>query len=424
MACGPLVAQETAASDPDPHGTQRILDTERQGLTDSWFGLGRRLQEEGIEVGLALTQIYQIPVQGGGAENSWGEVSSLHRREGRYTGSYDLEVLFDMDRLLRVPGASVFVHAAGGWSDGIGDSAIGAIMDPNADAYGDQVIDLIEMYWEQSLFDGRVQFRVGKFDISGGYTCQDCTVAFDSNAYANDETAQFLNTALVNNPTIPFPDYGLGASVVVEPVDGFYFGAGTVDAQADHRETGFNTAFHDEDYWFAVFETGLARTWSMPWSTRKLPGAYRAGFWYDPQDKERFVTGTTKRDDIGFYLSFDQGLFFENDDDDQGLGAFFRYGWADRDVNEFTCFWSTGLQYVGLIPCRDEDVVGIGYANGKRGADPGFTAHREQVWEAYYNAKITSWLNLTPNVQVIKNPGLREDIGDAVILGFRAQMQF
>lgn len=424
LLAAPALAQEAEPARPKAHGFEHILDADREGLTHNWFGFGRRLEERGIDVGLGLTQIYQIPLQGGGAENSWGKRASLHRREGRYTGSYDLEVAFDFDTLLGLRGASFFLHAEGGWSDGIGDSAIGAVMDPNGDAYGDQVIDLTEAFWEQALFDGRVQFRIGKYDITGGFDCQGAAVAFDANAYANDETGQFLNAALVNNPTIPFPDYGLGASVYVEPVDGSYVAAGTVDAQGDHRETGFNTAFHDEDYWFAIFETGLVDAWTLPWSSRPLPGAYRVGFWYDPQDKERFVTGTTKRDDVGFYLSFDQALLYENSDDAQGLGAFFRYGWADRDVSDFTCFWSTGLQYVGAIPCRDEDVLGVGYANGKRGADAGFTASREQVWEFYYNAKITSWLSLTPNLQVIKNPGLQDNVTDAVVLGLRAQMQF
>lgn len=419
-----MMAQETPAASPASSGFGGLLGPNRETLTNNWFGLGEKLQHSGIDLSLSLTQVYQIPLKGGGAANSWGEVSSLHRHKGRYTGSYDLEATFDLETILGLQGSSFYLHAEGGWSSGIGDSAIGSIMDPNGDAFGEQAIQLSQAVWEQSFFDGRVIARIGKLDITGGFDCQGCPVAFDGNAYANDSAHQFLNGALANNPTIPFPDYGIGATVYVEPIDGIYFSAGTVDAQADGRETGFNTAFHDEDYWFAIFETGLAGQWSMPWSSRKLPGAYRVGFWYDPQDKERLVTGTTKRDDMGLYLSFDQALFYENDIDDQGLGAFFRYGWADRDVSDFTCFWSTGLQYVGPIPCRDEDVIGIGYANGKRGASPDATAHREQVWEVYYDAKLTPWLNLTPNLQVIKNPGLRDNITDAIVIGVRAQMSF
>jgi hypothetical protein len=69
------------------------------------------------------------------------------------------------------------------------------------------------------LLDGAVLIRVGKLDLTGGFECRGCPVSFDGNSFANDQTTQFLNGALVNNPTIPFPDRGLGAVVHVAPVE-------------------------------------------------------------------------------------------------------------------------------------------------------------------------------------------------------------
>lgn len=419
---------ESSAEAAEP--ARSLLDQlkEQDTLTDNWFSFGKTLEEQGITVSLGLTQIYQINLQGGGVPNSWGEVSGMRRRKGRYTGSYDWETDFDLEKLLGLPGATVLAHVEGGWSRGLGESSVGSIFDVNADAYGDEVINLTELYWEQVFFDDRLMFRIGKMDITGGYTCRHCDVAFDTNAYANDETAQFLNSALVNNPTIPFPDYGLGASVFVEPIDRVYFSAAVADAQADSRETGFNTAFHGQDNYFAIFETGFVPVIPSPWG--KLPGGYRVGFWYDPQGKDRFRRDgeirsvTVKRDDVGFYLSLDQALYRENDQDEQGLGAFFRYGWADGDVNDLKCFWSTGLQYQGLLPRRDNDVLAVGYANGKRGKNPDFTAPREQVWEFYYSIELTPWLHITPNLQYLKHPGLNRDVADAIVAGIRAQLDF
>ena len=67
-----------------------------------------------------------------------------------------------------------------------------------------------------------------------------------------------------------------------------------------------------------------------------MQGTYRAGFWYDPQDKERH-DGGFKRDDMGFYLSFDQYIYKESHapDDKQGLGLFARYSFSDGAVNKF-----------------------------------------------------------------------------------------
>lgn len=387
-----------------------------QTLTHDWFGLGEKLAAQGVSVGLSLTQAYQINLDGGLA---------THRRAGRYTGSYDAEIDFDLEKLMNVKGARVFLHAEGSWSDGLDASSMGSVggFEINADAGGDRSIDLTEFYYEQTLLDGALIVRIGKLDLTGGFECRGCPVAFDGNAFANDETTQFLNAALVNNPAIPMPDNGLAAIIYAQPLEWWYISAGVADAQADARETGFNTTFHDEDYFLSIFETGIAPRISSP--KGPLQGAYRAGFWYDPQDKEKH-NGGVKRDDMGFYLSFDQMVLKENDkeDDVQGLGLFARYGWADKDVSEIKCFWSMGAQYQGLMPTREDDVLGFGVAQGRLVKDAGFTEDQGSAMELYYNAQITPWLSVSPSVQYIFNPGGDSSVDDAVVLAFRVQMAF
>jgi len=389
--------------------------SERDTLTDNWFALGERLNKRDVTVSLGLTQIYQLNLRGGLATG---------RRAGRYTGSYDLEVEFDLATLLNIPGGLLFVHAEGGWSGGLDASAIGSVLGGvNADACGDQVIDVTELYYEQAFLDGRVRLRIGKLDITGGFECHGCPVCFDGSAYANDEASQFLNAALVNNPTIPFPDKGLGMVVYAEPLEWLYAGIGAVDAQADARETGLSTAFHDEDYFFGIFEVGVVPV--IPSKNGDMPGTYRIGLWYDPQGKDRHDGSGLKRDDVGFYLSFDQMVCRENADEDstQGAGLFFRYGYAHRDVNDVGCFWSIGGQYQGLIPGRDDDVLGVGYAAGQLAPDA-FDEKCESVLEIYYGAAVTPWLIVSPSIQYVWNPGGTDGVGSAVVVGVRAQMSF
>ncbi|MDY6913434.1 MAG: carbohydrate porin [Planctomycetota bacterium] len=386
---------------------------ERETLTDNWFSLGERLADSGIAVRLSLTQVYQINLSGGLA---------THRRAGRHTGSYDLEVDLDLEKLLNIPGGSIYVNAEGSWSDGLDESSVGSVFGVNGDASGCRAIDLAELWYEQAMLAGRLRVRIGKLDLTGGFEHRGCPVAFDCNAFANDESSQFLNGALVNNPTIPFPDKGLGVMVYYNPLAGWYVSAGCADAQADVRETGFNTAFHDGDYFFGIFETGIVGR--LPSSNGVLVGAYRAGLWYDPQPKEHFDSGRIKRDDVGFYLSFDQMAWKENADaeDTQGLGLFARYGLAHKEVNEVSCFWSIGAQYQGLISTRDDDVLGFGIARGRLSGDAGFTADCETVLELYYNIAVSPWLSLAPSLQYVCNPGAEPDADDAVVMGFRCMM--
>jgi len=322
----------------------------------------------------------------------------------------------------------LFVHTEGFWSKsaGIDSPSVGSFFGGNGDAVPRDSVVVTELWFEQAMFDGKFLLRVGKMDLTGGFECSDWPVAFDTGVFANDETSQFLNSALVNNPTIPFPIYALGFAGYYNPVEWWYFSAGVVDAQNDLRETGFRTTFYGEDYFFYIFETGV--TPMLDSSNGSLQGAYRIGIWNDPQPKAHSDAVKTYRDDVGLYLSCDQMLFKENSDysDNQGLGAFVRYGYADSDKNDMTNFWSFGVQYHGLIDGRDDDVLGAGFAQGffSDKASITYMEDYESAFELYYNAKFTPWLNISPSVQYITNPGGNDLSGDSVIFGVRAQMLF
>lgn len=393
--------------------------SELQTLENSFFGLGQSLADHGIVAELGVTGIYQQNVHGGLSE---------HRRAGRNSGSFDLELSADLQRLLGIEGASLFVHTEGRWSKsgGIDGPSVGSAFGVNADAGPRRAADVTELWYEQSMLDDTLLLRVGKMDLTGGFECSGCPVAFDASAFANDETSQFLNGAFVNNPTIPFPDYALGVAGYYNPVEGWYVSAGAVDAQNDARETGLRTAFHGEDYFFYVFETGVTPALRSP--NGALQGAYRVGLWNDPRPKGHSDATEYSRDDVGFYLSGDQMLTKENAglEDSQGLGTFFRYGYADGKRNNITTFWSMGFQYQGLLESRDEDVLGMGFAQGifSDAASTTYTEDYESVLELYYGAQVTPYMNISPSIQYVTNPGGDGTARDAVVLALRAQMVF
>jgi carbohydrate-selective porin OprB len=378
--------------------------------SNRFFGLGDSLADSGIEVGFGLTNIYQQNVRGG---------TSRHRRAGRYTGSYDLELSADLQKLLGPESGHLFVHAEGGWPDteGIDGVSVGSAFGVNADAIGNRTMDVIELFYERAIFDDALNLIVGKIDF---------THIFDTSAYADDETSQFLNGALVDNPTIPFPDYSLGMVLSFNMTDSWYIMGGVADAQADRRTTGFGTAFDGKGYFLYIFEIGVAP--ELDSANGPMPGGYRAGLWNDPQPKANVDSSKNYRDDVGFYLSCDQMLAKENADpeDSQGLAVFVRYGYADSKRNDITNFWSVGFQYQGLIEDRDDDVLGVGFAQGifSNEASTTYTDDHESALELYYSAQVTRWLDISPSVQYVSNPGGDKTVSDAVVLGVRAQIGF
>jgi porin len=394
---------------------------ERDTLTGGFGGLNEALEPSGIEFAFSLTNIYQQNARGG---------TSTSRNQGRWSGSYDLEMTADLERLFGIQGAEVYLLAEGTWSrKDIDETSVGSAFGVNGDFAPREAFNIIEFWYQQSFFDDTLRIRIGKLDMTGGFDHRGCPVSFDCNAYANDENTQFLNSALVNNPTIPFPDYGLGVIVFWNPFGDWYLSFGAADAQADKRETGINTAFHDEDYFVYMAETGITPRFNS--ANGLLQGAYRVGIWYSPEPRansQADAAGRAWRDDTGLYLSVDQLLAKENSapDDTQGLGAFFRYGYASAKTNDITDFCSFGVQYQGLLDGRDDDVLGIGYARGFF-SDRASNVYRddyESVFEAYYNAKVTRWLNFSPSVQYVANPGGTGSTQDAVVVALRATMTF
>lgn len=391
----------------------------QQTLTNGFFGLNDELAEHGMELELGVTRLYQHNARGG---------ISTHRQGGRHSGSYDLELSTDLQKLLDMEGARLFVHTEGRWSqsESIDGPSVGSAFGVNADADRRRVMDVTELWYEQSIFDEALILRLGKMDLTGGFDCSGWPVAFDTSLYANDETSQFLNGAFVNNPTIPFPIYALGLAAYYNPTKWWYASAGVVDAQNDARETGFSTAFHDEDYFFCVAETGVTPTLNS--ANGPLNGAFRVGMWNDPQPKANSDSIKNYRDDVGFYLSCDQMLTRENSDpnDNQGLGLFLRYGYADGKRNDITNFWSVGFQYQGLIEGRDKDVFGIGFAQGifSDGASMTYPEDHENAVEVYYDIPFAPWMNFSTGLQYIANPGGTKGVSDAVVFEMRTQMFF
>lgn len=390
---------------------------ERNTFTNGFWGLNKALEPSGIDFSFNLINIYQANTKGG---------LSTHRRQGRWTGSYDLEMNADLEKLLDIENAVLYMHAEGTWSrQDIDSTSIDSDFGVNGDFASREAINIIELWYQQAISD-TLQLRIGKLDMTGCFGHLACPVSFDGNQYANDENTQFLNSALINNPTIPFPDYGLGAILHWDPFEHWYLSFGAADAQADKRETGFNTAFHDEDYFVYMTETGI--TPQLDSDNGPLQGAYRAGLWYDPQAKAHSDATKEYRDDMGLYLSFDQKLLNESDDPDntQGLGSFFRYGYAPGRANDISCFYSFGLQYQGLFDGRDDDVLGLGYAHGTFSdrAEITYTEDYESVTELYYNTQVTKWMSISPSVQYVTNPGGDSSVSDAVVAGVRALITF
>lgn len=396
-----------AVRDEDPAAQPH---TGSETLTKGFWGLSDELARHGIEVTVGSTNIYQTNATGG---------LGTHQQSGRFTGSYDVEIATDVEKLLGLRGWGLLIHGWGGYpaTPGINDAMVGSAFNVNWDAIGARPLDLVEVIVEWKPFEDLLTLQVGKINFAR---------VFDASEYANDETSQFLNGAFINNLTIPIPDYCLGVILSTQLTDWWSVAAGVGDGEANGRTTGFRTTFDGDDYLFYALETDLRTELSS--SNGPLTGNVRFGLWYDPQPKARSGSDEAYRNDVGVYTSMDQMLLKENGDpeDSQGLGVFARFGCTDPKRNDIATFWSAGVQYQGLWRGRDDDVLGLGVAQGlfgEEGSSP-FTDDYESVVECYYSIRVTPWVALSPSAQYVVNPGGDGAAADAIVVGVRAQIVF
>ncbi|MCK9275846.1 MAG: carbohydrate porin [Syntrophales bacterium] len=289
-----------------------------------------------------------------------------------------------------------------GAGDGI-DGDIPALSGFNDDADDNQNLRPSEVWYEHIWCDNRVRIRGGKIDL---------TTDFDTNAVSNSETDQFLSTGFVNNVAVEFPnDNGAGAMIWVAPVDSWEIGIGAADADGD-----WDSALDDI---FTITEISF----SPRFTDRK--GNYRIYGWLNGTDHEHLLDSSkTDAHNYGFGLSFDQEVL-------EFLTIFTRYGWQCGSVSQIEHAFSAGFQFTGNPYGRESDAFGMAYGMAVPGDDwkelkrsNGNNPGNEHHLEIYYTVKMNDHLNVSPDVQWVRNGNGDRASDDLWVFGIRAQLSF
>ena len=155
-------------------------------------------------------------------------------------------------------------------------------------------------------------------------------------------------------------------------------------------------------------------------------------------DKDVWVEISSNPDPItfcqnyGVWFTADQMIWKESEaaDDDQGFGIFGQFGWAPGDRNLIQEYYGGGLVYKGLVPGRDADLLGIGFASAMFGSgireqnlDQGiFMASSETAVESFYKFHYSQFISFQTDLQYIANPGGL--YRDALLPGLRFEVVF
>ncbi len=442
--CGALVAlsvlgRSSAVEDAAPFlpAEPWLLTTPR--VSGDWSGVRPLIEDRGVSI------------SGSYSAEVWGNTSGGLGTGTVYTGLLDFGVDVDLERAFGWEGASLSTTWL--WLSGrdLSEDYVGNFLTVSNLA-GFNTLRMLELWFQQELWDGLVSIRAGQLDADTEFMLSDYAALFLNGTFGWPAVA-YMNLP-EGGPGYPMGT--LGARFAAHPTEYLSILAaafqGNVFAQDVNRH-GFRYRLSAETGYTFLMET----QWDWCQEDTGLPGALKIGGWAQSGKLADALSESTGSGNYGFYGILDQMLFREPAESlppgsgksrptagksavetesghvsDQGLGFFAMLAFTDPDRNFVSFSVDAGLTYRGLIPTREEDTLGVafGYAQLSAGAEGSLSeegtppAGAEMVLECTYQAKVTGWLVVQPDVQYIIQPGGTVSVPNAFVIGARATVTF
>lgn len=423
---------------------------QRENMTGDWSGYRKPLEDAGIQIGAdEIFDALANPVGG-------------QKQGAAFEGRFEIFANADLDKSFGWHGAllhanAYLIHGNGLSSDDVGNlltvNNIGAT--PGTRLFG--------LWLQQSFLDDALSLRAGQ-------------IAADDEFFVSQYAALFLNSTFgwpsilgVNLPSggqaYPLATPGLRVRYAFSPAvtlsTAIFNGDPAPEGAGDPQRRdagGTNFRLDGGLFWIGEF----AYSSDLPIGGDEVPGTYKIGGWYhDGRFKDQRLDDAglsladpassgipaSHRGDFGGYVIADQLLWRTGGSSDRGLSMFFRAGGNPTDRNLIEFHLDGGATFTGILPGRDNDILGFGMSyerisatrrqwvedlrNFTAGGLPG--ADFESALELSYQAQLAPWWVAQPDAQFILHPGARlPDFAapsravpaNALILGMRTAISF
>lgn len=417
----------------------------RNTLTGDWGGLRGQLAQEGVTVTLTYTGDLLSNVLGG------------IKRGTTYGGMVEPQVDLDLEKLLGWKGATFRASLLQIHGEPLSPGYLGNLM-PVSEIEARTTIRLYNFWLQQQAWNDRLSVRVGLFTADEEFFVSDVSDVFVNSTFGwegwpGDELPG-------GGPAYPLPAPGIRLKAT--PAEGLtLLGAvfsGDVTGHNGNNSLSFvppaGTVISFSGGAFFIAEADYAVNHGKG---AGLPATFKLGGWYHTSgrfaDQRLAANGVSlasplaaggplnHKGDWGAYGIMDHMLYREAGTQDQGLSMFARAAGSPGDRNLIDFYGDTGLAYRGLLPDRPRDITGLAVAflhigDSARELDRDirfFTGDyaypirtHEIALEATYQAPLTPWLTMQPDMQAIFNPGghvLNPDgriRRDALVIGIQA----
>ncbi len=422
-AIGPVVVPETWGGDL----------ASRQRLTGDWGGVRDEMGKKGVVLDANMTLLPGGIVTGGSETDAdfWGNVDySLHLDTGKmglWPGGF-----------FKFQGVSSFGNTL--------QSQSGAFIPTNVASLYPEFYEgssgLMQASYTQFL-SHQIAVTMGKLNLFD----------FTPTEFYGDYHTQFMNAGLnlsLANALVPMSAYGGG--VMILPTKDITLMALALDASGTPTENDIGKAFDDGvtlvsglnvkiNPFGLVGHQSVSGVWSDKprFSLVQDPDNFRRALLNEHYPilgnpgpvLERIIQKfypellvpvqppNRKNNTWSVIYSFDQYFWQPDNDPKRGIGLFFSFGATDGNPNPIQYTYMMGIGGKGMFAGRPRDSFGIGWARTQF-SDQFVPILRERLnlgldhedaIELYYNAAVTPWLTVSPDLQVI-NSGLNKAVDD------------
>ena len=352
-------------------------------------------------VGASLEIAYKLDLVGniaGGVERKFGLLGNL-----------DVKSDVDFEKSFGVKGLVLHLYGLG--NHGSKPTEFVGDLQGTSNIEAPSTFKLYEAYLRKD-FDGKFQVSFGLTDLNSLFYSTPRSGMFRGSAFGVGPT---ISQTGPNGPSI-FPSAAMALVTSYKAESSFYLLNGTFNAVAGDpdRPHGTHVTWKPGQGYLFIVEAGWA----------KDDGAnsykYSAGTWTYTDRTNVLDSSRDPKKNWGAYFFIDHKLT-------ESLGVFARFGYADPQMNTIGHDFQIGVVSQGPMSGRADDVLGLGLAVAKSGADAvklNGLLSAESVLELSYRMDFGRGMALTPDFQYVIHPSLVSAVANASVVSLRAEASF
>lgn len=396
----PELASPTAVQSAQDASEQEGGSAFQPTLTGDWGGMRELLLSGGISF-----------------EGSYRADAIAHRRLApSITHNLDLRLTLNLEELIGWHGADVELYALG--NDGARPSDHLGIAQPVSSIETIPDMRLYTAALRYTFLEGAASVLIGLYDLNSEFCAIEAASPFLNSSFGiGPEIAQTGQAG----PSI-FPVTSAGVRMMASPWTGWTVACAVLDGVpgSPEAETGTHVEFNSGDGALIAAEVNYT------------PGGGNAtnvgiGFWTYTSPFADLVectvegTAVCRRDNAGVYALAEGPVLLP------GVSAFIRLGTANARLNRFDLSVAGGLNVASMI--MDGDLTAVGFSTARSGWAYRFvgtpaTIGSETVVELTYQAPVTPWLTVQPDLQLFDSPDGDASRAMEVVGGVRVSLLF